>query len=478
MAYKHGVSAGILPSKNAAPVSGDGALPVYIGTAPVHLLADPVGALNTPILIQSYDDAVRQIGYSDNWDDFTLCEAVKAHFGNKLGNAGPIVVINVLDAATHNKAGTSEVTIENGVGYIDNVPVLLSTVQITGKTEGTDYNVEYENGRVKLTEITALGSPVTVAYDEVDASAVVDADVIGGTTADGVRSGISCIDLVYQRFNLVPTIMAAPGFSHVPAVYNAMITKAQKVNNHWDLTLAVDFPTDATVNTIAKAIQWRTDNGYTSLLSKGFWPKVMDGTDMYHGSTLAVWRMLMTDYDNDGTPNESPSNKQVPVTKTVLDANTPIEFDEIQANQLNAVGITTFCFIGGLWKLWGPHHLNYVYGADIDAEERFDSSIRMMRYITNTFQKNYMGDVDGPISRRKIEDILDRAQMWLNSLKAQEKVLLSQIDFLSLSNPEADMIEGDFVFDTRLTTTPPGKSLHFAVRHTTEGISTLFGGDK
>jgi len=186
--------------------------------------------------------------------------------------------------------------------------------------------------------------------------------------------------------------------------------------------------------------------------------------------------MQFVDYGNDGTPHESPSNKQLPVTGTVLDASTMVEFDELQANLLNAEGITTSCFIGGLWKLWGPHHANFKYGAAIKPEDMFDSSIRMMRYMTNTFQKSYMGDVDGPISRRKIENILDKAQMWLNSLKAQNKVLLANIEFLATSNAEANMLEGDFTFDTELTTTPPGKSLNFAVQHTTAGLSTLFGG--
>jgi hypothetical protein len=40
------------------------------------------------------------------------------------------------------------------------------------------------------------------------------------------------------------------------------------------------------------------------------------------------------------------------------------------------------------------------------------------------------------------------------------------------------MVEGDFVFDVATTVAPVGKSLTAKVRYTTQGLSTLFGGEE
>ncbi|MCX7667856.1 MAG: carbohydrate kinase family protein, partial [Atribacterota bacterium] len=44
---------------------GVGTLPVYIGTAPVNQLNDFSGAINTPLLVSSYEEAKALSGYDD-----------------------------------------------------------------------------------------------------------------------------------------------------------------------------------------------------------------------------------------------------------------------------------------------------------------------------------------------------------------------------------------------------------------------------
>jgi phage tail sheath protein FI len=127
--------------------------------------------------------------------------------------------------------------------------------------------------------------------------------------------------------------------------------------------------------------------------------------------------------------------------------------------------------------LWGPHCANYKYGAEIDPENIFDASIRMFMYLTNSFQEQYMADVDGPLNRSNVDTILNDAGTWLNSLVADGKLLSASISFDETSNPTSSIVEGNFVFKTRTTTTPVGKSLTFMLQYTTEGINTLFGGE-
>lgn len=478
MAYKHGVFGLQVPTTDTLPPSGVGTLPVYVGTAPVQQLSDYSNAINTPILISSFEDARVKIGYSDHWDTYTLCEAVYAHFKNSIQPIGPIVVINVLDPATHKIAATpASVVLTNGVGYINDSNVILDSIAITDKEKDTDYSASYTtDGRVMIKAITTLVSPVTVAYDKIDKTKVVNEDLIGGIDANGKRTGVSCLDLVYQMYNMIPTILAAPGWSHIQEIKDELTYKAINLNGHWDLEVVADLDSTG-VKTIAAAKSWKDTNIYNNVNLKVCWPKVKSGSKVYWLSTMAVVRMQQTDFINGNIPYESPSNKQIGIAGAILGDGTEIHMDEVQANDLNSKGITTVNFRGGTWVLWGPHNANYEYGTSVDPENVFDASIRMMMYLTNSFQKNYLADTDGPLNRSKVQTILNDSQTWLNSLIADGKMLYGNIAFNETSNPTSSIVEGDFVFDTQVTTTPTAKSLTFAVQYTTKGISTLFGGE-
>jgi len=474
VAYKHGVYGERAPALDTLPMTGVATLPVYIGTAPVQQLADPKAAINTPILINNFEEAKEKIGYSDDWRNFTLCEAVYAHFRNRVQPVGPIVVINVMDPDVHVTADSEDVAIVNGVGYIDK-PAVLSSIEIAGKTKGTDYTVEYTDGRVKITALTSLDNPTTVSFDVMDVEKVQPTDIIGGNTG-GARTGFYVVELVYVTHKMIPTILAAPRWTHIKTVKEALVQRAQKINGHWDAVVVADLPSDSTGDTIAKAINWKATTGYTDEILKVVWPKAKSVDRIFWGSTIAVVRMHQTDIDAGGDPYISPSNKQVDITSPVLANGTEFLFDELQANSLNEKGITTFNFRSGIWVLWGPHNANYEYGAEIDPEKRFDASIRMMLHLTNTFQARYMSQIDGPLNRSVVDTILNDAGTWLNSLVADGKLLYGSISFKETSNPTSSIVEGDFVFDVGITTTPVAKSLTFRVRYTTQGIETLFGG--
>ncbi|WP_026486686.1 phage tail sheath family protein [Caldanaerobius polysaccharolyticus] len=477
MAYLHGAYGELVPTKDTLPPSGVGTLPVYIGTAPVQQLADYSNAINKPIHITSFDDAKAKIGYDDDWDSFTLCEAVYAHFKNKIQPIGPIIVINVMDPAVHKTASTATITLTNGQGYLDE-PAILSSISITGAVKGTDYSVEYTtDGRVLIKDLTgSLISPVTVSFDRMDKTKVQNSDIIGGIDSDGKRTGIACVDLIYQTYGMVPTILAAPGWSHIPEIKEELVARSNKINGHWDAQVNVDIDS-ISAKTIDAAKSWKSNNMYTDTNLKVCWPKVKSGDKTYWLSTMATVRMQQTDYYNDNVPYESPSNKPIDINGTILGDGTSIDFDELQANDLNSKGITTAVFRAGNWVLWGPHNGNYEYGKDIDVRDKFDCSVRMVRYLTNSFQKRYMIDVDTPLNRSKVDTILNDAQVWLNGLVGDGKLLYAQITFNETSNPTTSMVEGDFVFDVQTTTTPPGKSLTFSVQYTLKGLDSLFGGE-
>ena len=80
MAFYHGVKTSEQATSVIAPVQTTAGLPVVFGTAPVHLTEDPSAVVNKPIICYSWEEAVQQLGYSEDWAHFTLCEAMYAQF--------------------------------------------------------------------------------------------------------------------------------------------------------------------------------------------------------------------------------------------------------------------------------------------------------------------------------------------------------------------------------------------------------------
>lgn len=77
MSYKHRVGTSEIPTSILPAVNTTAGLPVVFGTAPIHLASSPTQP-NKPVLCYSYDEAVKAFGYSDDWDKYTLCEAIYA----------------------------------------------------------------------------------------------------------------------------------------------------------------------------------------------------------------------------------------------------------------------------------------------------------------------------------------------------------------------------------------------------------------
>ena len=483
--YKHGTYGEFADSIGAVATQG-GTVAVYVGAAPVNLIRGYAARVNSPVKLTSMNDVREFMGYSKNWGAFDLCEAFKLHFDNPLGNVGPIVAINVLDPAVHKKTGetTKSVTFVNGRASFESDTIILDTLVIAESVEGVDFNINYDfaRGQVVLTSIgDALTGTVNITYSEVDASLVSADDIIGGATDDGVYSGLGCVALVYPELYVIPNIILCPKWSERPAVYNAMLSAGTKINGHWDSVVYADIPIladGAKVDTIALATKWKDDNTYTSERSKVFWPQAHDATGVaYHGAVIAAWRTMMVDEANEGIPMESPSNKAVPIAKQYFGADsTNRGFDQQQANKLNENGITTFVYWGSQWVLWGPHTAAFKHGAVADNRSIFDNSIRLMMYVSNSFQQEHALTIDQPMTRALADTIKNREQEKMDALAAIGAFIGTPVvEFAESSNSTDDLVEGNFTWGFRGTPTPPFKSGTMKVAYTTEGFDSYFG---
>lgn len=479
-----------------------GTTPVYVGTAPVNLVrgfAD-AGVINEPIKLSNMVDAQRKLGYAADWGTFTLCEVMNAHFNNTIGNIGPIYVINVLDPSEGKHRKTEETTKQlsftGGRAEFASGTIILDTLTIAKSeggdyAEGTDYAVDYNftKGTVIITSLiddSPLTGTLTASFYEVDDTAIEDEDIIGGVTASGEYSGLSSIALLYPEQFAVCNLIAAPGWSHSPAVYNAMLTTSQKINGHWDSFVVADLPlvdgSAQAVDTITKAVAWKKNNAFTGERSKVYWPQGIDNLgNVYHLSTLAVVELMRADFSHNSVPMETCGNKAIPIIKQYFGANaTNRGFSQQEGKELTQNGISTAVAWGGEWVLWGDHTAAYTYGADVDPRAIFDVSMRMLMHITNDFQREWSPKIDEPMTRALKDEIINREQEKLDGYVSMGALLGEpKIVFLESENSTTDIMNGDFRWDIAVTPTPPLKSASVYVAYTDAGFSVYYeGGDE
>lgn len=458
---------------------------VYVGTAPVHTVAGGSANVNRPILVNNIAEARKYFGYSEEWDKYTLCEAMHAHLESK--GVGPLVLINVLDPEVHKDAesGTVSQAPVNGKVTIANAEeIILDTVAVTGKTKGTDYSVTYDHAKKMLTiSETNLGSlgeeAVVVTYSKIDAAAVTADAVIGASDGMGLNTGIHAIQNVYQATGFVPAYLLAPGFSSVPAVHKAMINNSEKVNSHWDVYVMADLPIvdeSGTSITLETAAAWKNRNGYNATNETVYFP-LAKGTDgnVYHLSVLAAANFQQLLVEQDGIPYKTASNTECAISNLFLGEGTAARvYDDYLINKyLNKNGIASATYIGGRWVIWGCHSANY--NADDDSQIEVAETNRMMLfYLCNDFQHRRTRDVDKPLTSNDIKTIVAEEQTRLDALVKIGALTYGSVHLSAEADAYSDMMKGDYKFVFNVTTTPLAKSLTALVNWTDAGISVFF----
>lgn len=469
--YRHGAYADPESTRDYVSPPGVGTIPVYIGRAPVHQLADYAGKTNAPLLLNSFNDAVKQIGYTDNWTDFELCEAVYAHFKNNVQSVGPIVVINALDPETGKSASQKSATINfsKRKASIITSKAILSTLEISGKVAGTDYAAEYASDglSVLIRDLKGGLESAEATYYEVDPTAVDAADIVGALAA-GLRR-------VYYDLREVPTILCSPGWSAEKTVYEALVAAAEKINGHWYAYVNADLDCK-TAKTIDAAITAKEAYDVEASSASLLWPMAKKNSRIYHLSTLNTVTMQWVDLANDNMPFETPSNKRVDIDSLCLADESAIQYDQTEANRLNAAGIDTAIYWEGTWRMWGPHTAAFVHDQEMDRRDVFDCNVRMVHHIMNLFQRRYGNEVDKPMRRARKDTILNDFQATLDSMIEYGALLSGEISFEEAENSLDDMVLGNFVFSTVVSNPVPGKNITTKVRWTTDGLTTMFGG--
>lgn len=474
--FYHGVKARQQETSVSTPVTASSGIPFVVGTAPVHTVG---GKVNVPILCNTYSEAVAALGYSDDWEKYSLCEMIYSHF--KLFAMTPVVMVNVLDPTKHKTS--VEATPVNFVEKQAKLPydTIPDSVKVTSADGGTEYQADTDyavffDGDALVVEIMEGGTIPTdtaslnIAYDKVDPSAVTKKDIIGGFDVNTkTYSGFELIDQVFPKYLIVPDLLLAPGWSGDSEVAAIMATKAENINGLFEGKALIDADCED-IRYYSDVPEWRNKNNLFNKTEIVLWPMLQLSDRRFHFSVQAAGLMAQVDTDNDGCPCESPSNKSLQMDSMVLADGTEVVMDLTQTNYLNSTGIVTALnFIGG-FVLWG----NYTacYPSNTDVKDYFIPVSRMFHWVANSLILSYWSKTDRKMTTRLRDSIVDSVNIWLNGLVAEEKLLGGRVEVLEDENPTTDLMAGIIRFHLYITPPSPAQEIDFILEYDTSYVES------
>lgn len=479
MAYMHGIRIQENPTSVPSPVTNEAGVPVIFGTAPVNLASDPDNATNKLFLCNTFAEAKAAVGYSDDYDSYTLCQAMDAFF--KAFGVGPIVICNALDPAEHKETYTETITVTDGQAVSTSLGVLLSGLTVTANEEvltaDTDFTVEFnDEGYVVVTVIKEGVTSLVLKGNKLSPSKVKASDVIGAyETESGTETGIELVRKVYPEFGLTPGLLLAPGWSHIPAVGLALAEKCENINGMFRCECVVDIDSGNTgAKKYSDVAEVKTDNGYSSNHMIALWPMVKYGGRIMAYSAVYAAMAAYTDYRNDSVPNLSPSNGSLKISAAVLADGTEVNLDIEQANELNAAGVVTAINLNG-YKAWGNN--TAAYPEETDPKDRWICCRRFFSWWGNSFITTYMEKVDNPMNYRLIESIVDSENVRGNSLVSQGKCAGIKMVYSREDNPIEKVLEGKIVFKQYLAPYTPAEDILNVLEFDPSMIETALGGE-
>lgn len=415
-----------------------------VGTAPVHQVT---GTVPDIVLANSYADAVEQIGYSDDWGKYTLCEVIYSHF--KLSGVAPLLLVNVADPTT------SKETVEAADKAVASGQVMLpesaikSSIAVKNNNTllaaGIDYDVFYEDGKCYIEAVPGGGmdgaETVNVAYDsfKFEVSGMKEAVIGGYDTKTGKNKGLELVNDCYAMYGVNPDILIAPGFSSYPEVATAMAAKAGSLNTVFQARALVDADCSA-VRLYSAVPAWKNENSITNERQILCWPMGKIGDKMVHLSSRLAAVMAATDYGNDDCPSMSPDNKDIGISGLCLADGTEVVMNLERANYLNANGImTALNFVGG-FRAWGSY--TACYPGETDSTKYFIPVARMFDWVANSLILTYWSRIGGKLNRRLCESIADSASIWMNSLTAAGHIYGGRVEFNESENTDENIMAG------------------------------------
>ena len=457
-------------------------IPFVVGTAPVQSAAKPAKS-NVPVLVTSWDEAVEKLGFSYDWESYTLCEFMYSHL--QLFGAQPVIFCNILDPEAMKKAVEAkdyDVTDHKAtlpIGAVAGSIKVKATVDVEGTpTEqelkaDEDYSILYDRDDtdtyVCIVELLEDGSAydaetVNIAYNEANPTTATVADVV-----DGVAQVDACLTAV----GLVPDLIAAPGWSHNTVVAAVMATKAAAINGLFKGKAVIDADSgEDGVTEYSQLSGYKNKNNFVDVDQIICWPMVQLGDYRFHLSTQICGLMATVDAGNRGIPYESPSNKNLKMDACVLKDGTPVN---LTWNQVDLIAgswgvVTAVNFLDSGWVAKG----NYTacYPGNTDVKDQFIPVSRMFDFIGNTLIRTFWSKLDKPMTPALRDSILQTCNIWLGGLTGGGYLYGARAEMLAEENPLTSLLDGIITLHIYNAPPVPAQEIDFILEYDVSYMET------
>lgn len=464
----HGVSTSRATTSVSTPNVAASGIIFAVGTAPVQMVN---GKTNEVIMANTHEEAVKALGYSDDWGKYGLSEFIYTAF--QLYQTAPVFMVNVLDPSKHKKTVTETHTVEENKIKLP-LEVITGSIKIEGKTAGTDYEAFYNDTECIIEFIENETGELSVAYEAVDPAKVTKADIIGGySVATHKTTGLELIDSVFPKYTLAPDIIVCPNWTHESEVAAVMAAKGENINGIFEAEAIIDIDTtEATYYTEVPA--WKKSKNFMKPNELVCYPKLKLGDRVFNYSTQLAGLLAKTDNTGalgGGTPCESASNKSLQADSMVLADGTEVLMDLQQANYLNDNGVITALNFYNGFVSWGDY--SACFPANTDPVDYFYCINRMFKWVAKTVTLSYWSYTDRRLTRRLIDAILQGINDWLNSLTAEEKILGGRVEFREEENSLTALMSGKAKFHIYITPPSPMRKLEFVLEYDVSYLSSL-----
>ena len=457
-------------------------IPFVVGTAPVQSAAKPAKS-NVPVLVTSWDEAVEKLGFSYDWESYTLCEFMYSHL--QLFGAQPVIFCNISDPASmkREEAAADYTVADHRVAV--SVDAIADTIKVS-VTEGagetaatralerdTDYSILYDRDDtdtyVCIVELLEDGSAydaetVNIAYNEANPTTATVADVV-----DGVAQVDACLTAV----GLVPDLIAAPGWSHNTVVAAVMATKAAAINGLFKGKAVIDADSgEDGVTEYSQLSGYKNKNNFVDVDQIICWPMVQLGDYRFHLSTQICGLMATVDAGNRGIPYESPSNKNLKMDACVLKDGTPVN---LTWNQVDLIAgswgvVTAVNFLDSGWVAKG----NYTacYPGNTDVKDQFIPVSRMFDFIGNTLIRTFWSKLDKPMTPALRDSILQTCNIWLGGLTGGGYLYGARAEMLAEENPLTSLLDGIITLHIYNAPPVPAQEIDFILEYDVSYMET------
>ena len=482
MAVSHGFNLTEATTSVSAPVQVSSGLQIIVGTPPVNQLANPSAAVNTPLYVSTYKEAVAAVGWSSDFAKYTLCEAISANF--QVVGTAPIVVINVLDPKNKKHITAldeTSVQVNDGVAEIDKVGILLEKLVVKKDTTTLTADVDYiasfnDDGTVSLALINGGAgdgaTTLTVSGSILDASKVTADDIVGGVNAaTGAETGLEVVRQVYPKLSKAPGILLAPRFSKNAQVCAALQAKCRKINGLFNAVCFIDLDCSADgAQKYTDVAEQKTKQTATSREAYALWLYVKVGETVYSGSSMAAAATVYNDSQNGDRPVASPSNVTIPISAACLEDGTEVLMDQEQGTFLNDLGIATFIRSGTDFVIWGNE--TAAYPKNTDPKDMFLCIRRFFNYAWTSFVLDNMSKLDKPMNPKRLQSIIDSENMKGSKYVSEEACASYRMVADTEKNTAAELVAGHYHFYLYCTPFPPLKQVNVTMDYEASSLVT------